>query len=169
MSGARPIRWGPVAARLSAAAGLVATVWVGAGVPRQLATLRRTQSDAAEARQIEAEWKRRRAAQQRWAELPNPRLAPPETLFRAALPGLAAPEFIEREAEPLADGWRRRVVEVAIPEAPLDGIGRFVAAAADARPPWRLAGLRVTAAEGGRGYGRATLTLEGLERGEPSP
>jgi len=169
MSGARPVRWGPVAAALSAAAGLAATVWAGAGVRAQLAVLRRTQSDAAEARRIEAEWERRRAAQRLWTELPNARLTPPETLFRAALPGLAAPEFVEREAEPLADGWRRRTVEAAIPEAPLEAIGRFVAAAAAARPPWRLAGLRVTATESGRGYGRATLTLEGLERGEPAP
>ncbi len=158
-----------LAAVISAAAGLAATVRVGMGISGQLAVLRRRQSDAAEARRLADELERRRAAQRLWTGLSSARLTPPEMLFRAALPGLAAPEFIEREAEPLAGGWRRRTVEAVCPEAPFEAIGRYLAALADARPPWRLAAIRVTAAEGGRGYGRAILTLEGLERGETLP
>lgn len=161
----------PVAALLAAALGLALTVASAVNAPRRVAAIRRREADAVEARRLRDELARREAIRRLWLELPDARLPAPETLLRTAARGLAAPEVIERDAEPLADGWRRRRVEIVFPEAPLDMIGRFLAAAAAARPPWRLAEIRVLASDSGRGYGRATATLDGLERAgrEESP
>lgn len=104
-----------------------------------------------------------------WEELDIQTLTPPDSLSRRILGDTAAPEIIERGAETVFGGWRRRRVELVFHEAPLAAVGRLVAEAAAARPPWRLAEFRATAAPSARGYGRVSLVFEGLERAEETP
>ncbi len=159
----------PIIAWLFALVGLGTSVMALREAPRLDNSIRRKRMDVAEARRLRAELTRLDGIRAAWDTLSGAPLTAPEEIFRRMATDLAAPEWKEREPEPIADGWRRRRVEGVFHEAPLEWIGAFVNRCAEARPPWRLARIHVVVSESSRGYGSVTMTLEGLEREETAP
>jgi hypothetical protein len=159
----------PVVAVVAVLTGLWTTATGLRETARLESAIRRKRAEAQEARRLREELAALDAARAAWDNLPRAELTPVDELFRRMDADLAAPEVSDRGSEPLADGWRRRRVEVVFHEAPLEWIATFLARCAEERPPWRAVEIRIVASETARGYGRVALTLEGLERTERAP
>lgn len=83
-------------------------------------------------------------------------------LATKAMPGIT-PGIRQRESQAAANGWLVRRMEVKF-DAPAATLGRFLAAAEDARPPWRLVEFDLISGVPAPDTIRATLLLEALEK-----
>jgi len=147
----------------SAALGLGCAAWAAHRAPELLNRMDLRRAELGElanhdvrAGHFEPYWQALAAA----GDLPNP-----SELFRQTAPGVAAPVISEGGAEPLDAGWRIRRVEMVVTEAPSDSLGVFLHACGTSRPPWRVTALRLQSMDPGSLRARATVALEGAERG----
>ncbi|MCX7817655.1 MAG: hypothetical protein N2652_00315 [Kiritimatiellae bacterium] len=84
----------------------------------------------------------------------------PVELFAGVGSGVSPPA-VSGERELILDEARAiRRVELAMPEVPVDVLAVFLHACATARPPWRVAALRLQALDAGSSRARVALTLE---------
>jgi hypothetical protein len=152
-----------VLAFASAAIGLGCAAWAARTAPELLKRMDQRRAELREladldvrSKQYDPYWRALAAA----GGLPEP-----EDLFRRGAPDGPAPVVSEGAAEPLDEGWRLRRVEMVIADAPADSLGALIQACGTSRPPWRVSALRVQSLDPGSLRARATIALEGADRG----
>ncbi|HEY8240889.1 MAG TPA: hypothetical protein VIH35_05550 [Kiritimatiellia bacterium] len=143
-------------------AGVVLSISTLRATPQGLAKVERRAADFARLQALAGDLDRAKAVLRGREGMPGRNAVPVEDLLMSAFPGKNA-EVLPRETKGLIDGWSARSVEIVIEDAPLEGVGKLMREAAEARPPWRVAECTITASDR-PGYGRVTLLLETLER-----
>lgn len=153
--------------RLAAALALGTGVVLSAGTAlRQRGVKRQIAARAADAERLAGlvgEASRRRAA---LLALERVRAAtPPELagLVRAAWPNAEA-DIREGESAEALGGWSVRRTAVGIQAGAVEGLGRFLASAEAARPPWRMAEVSIVMLKERPGYAKITMSMESLCR-----
>ncbi len=80
--------------------------------------------------------------------------------------GANAAKITPRAATALADGWQRRETAVELRDVSYAAAARFLAAAAESVPPWRLREIEIgPSAQAGKGA--MSLVFESLEKKRP--
>lgn len=148
------------------AAGLFLTVQSTLTWPRSARQLRGRIATLEQLRELERAQGHDEEAVALFDRLPAKKPLALNELAAELLPGVQSSIRL-RESRPAAAGWTVRNVEASFENVRLADLSRFLerALAASDRPPWRLVECSITASpQGGAGTGRASLTLEALEK-----
>ncbi len=145
-----------------AAAGVLLTLYSLAALSEDLSKLERKTTALATLRRLAADQRGTQRALAPFEALATKQPPSLTDLAAKTLPGIA-PGIRQRESQGAANGWQTRRVEVKFDAAPA-ALGSFLAAAAAARPPWRLVECDLVAGVPGPDTVRVTLLLEALEK-----
>ncbi|NCC49748.1 MAG: hypothetical protein EOM20_00900 [Spartobacteria bacterium] len=125
--------------------------------------LDRLHETALQMRDLAATAQADRACLETFNALPDKTLTSVRELLLSAVPGTAA-RVNERAPEPMIDGWTLHRVDITFDTIPLKAMSRFIMAAEQERPPWRISECSIIASDKQAGHGRVSLLLEGLEQ-----
>jgi len=103
------------------------------------------------------------ACLQAFEALPKKKLTPLSELLLSAVPGIAA-DLHEQPSEQAVEGWLQHRTELTFENIPLKAMARFIMAAEQERPPWRVAECQIIASDTKAGNGRVNLVMEGLDK-----
>lgn len=130
---------------------------------RQLRRLNRMNGTILQLQQLAETAQAEQACLQAFNALPEKKLTPLRELLLSAVPGIAA-GIRERPSEQAADGWVWCRTDITFENIPLKAMARFIMAAEQEKPPWRVAECHIIASDTKAGTGRVSLVMEGLEQ-----
>lgn len=142
--------------------GVLMTVQSARAMPEAAAQLKRKSADYAKLLAMAVQQEKLVAAQGVFEGLDRKRPVPMADLVQSVLPGVRA-EVRPRDAIALAGGWSLRGADVTLEDVDFAAVSRLLGAAAETRPPWRVAEIAVSASER-PGAGRVSLMMEVIEK-----
>ena len=145
---------------------LIGGIWTVSTLQRYPAQKRHIERKIDDLQQIAAYQRAQKgdlAAVQAFENLPANRPIDLSTLLREQAPVVQS-EVRRRETRAAWGDWQAHRMEVRLERVPLDVLGRFLSAAEQQRPPWRLIESNIVATEEQPGAARATLVFEGLAK-----
>lgn len=144
------------------AIGVVVAAYTFFALPGDLRKLERKTVDLATLKRLAADDRTSRQALAPFEALATKSPVSLTDLATKTLTGIT-PAIRQRESQVAANGWQARRAEVKC-DAPPTALGNFLAAAATARPPWRLVEFDFVTGVTAPDTVRATLVLEALEK-----
>ncbi|MEI8351254.1 MAG: hypothetical protein WCG36_02970 [bacterium] len=149
-------------AGLSLATGLLLTLRSLNAIPRTTELWERKAEDIKALTVLQTRASRNRAILDRYSRYPAVPVSL-ESLTQTTLPGRT---LITRatESRPCVPGWSLRKVSVDLNDIEGEDLGKWLAAGAQASPPWALVECTLTAASTPGRLARATLVMETVER-----
>lgn len=150
------------AALALAVAAVASSLHLGLSASRHREILQRKQRDFEQLQAQAGRWSREETYRAGLDERREWQPVDLETVVARTL-GPDRTRITPRTATPIADGWVRREAAVEMREVPFADAMSFLAAAAEAPPPWRLIEIEIRSSPEA-GTGDVTAVLEALEK-----